>query len=386
MPAVAFNSEHIFGNSPPSVFVGRHSYPDVLAGPMLPIGEHADASLLDLTKSWFNRSIEEVVGLSSSLLRPVQRVKVDRPLSHGKFMEATHCLAMASKPVETEVLLERVPPPSRGIFDFQNVPMGPSLVAKKANLTQNPHIPRGVDYVVSDTDVKAVTAIKELSARKVDGHAIQKILSVGLLGRKTARKLVPTRWAITAVDDTVSKAMVPRVLGFQEVGEVQLFTENYHGNYFQILFIPGPWTFEMKEAWLSGAMWTGEQGVRYGEKTQGFAGLGDYEDHRGRKGYASNVTGAYYAARLGVLEKLSAMQRQASVLVYREITDEYWAPLGVWVIREAVRSAMKKKPRTFDTVENAIDHVTKEVRIKKWHFSSRLLENRKRQRRISDFL
>ena len=386
MPKVEFASDHVFGASPPSVFVGRHNYPRVLAGPMLPTGEHDDPHSLDMSSGWYNRPIEEVVALSSSLMRPVKPLHVNKPFANERFLEVTHSLAMASKPVETEVFFERVPGHRKGLFDFTNVPMGPSMLAKKAELTENPSIPRAVDALVSDTDAKSVTAIKELTVRKVDEHAIQKILSVGLLGNKKRRKMVPTRWAITAVDDIISKAMVPKVLSFQEVGEYQLYTANYHGNYFHILFIPGVWGFEMKEVWLSGAMWTGDQGVEHGEKVSPYAGLGDYESFKGRKSYASNVTGAYYSARLGVLEKLTKMQRQASVMVYREITDEYWAPLGVWVIREAVRDAMKQKPRTFDTLQNALNTIHSEVRIKKWHKNSRLLEERKKQKRLEDFL
>ena len=123
----------------------------------------------------------------------------------------------------------------------------------------------------------------------------------------------------------------------------------------------------------------------YGEKVDVFTGLGDFEDHRGRKNYASKVTGAYYAARLGVLEYLQSIRRQAACFVYREITDEYWAPLGVWVIRESVRKALQGKPRTYDTLENARFAISNEVRIKRWSRKSKLFEQKK-QKRLEDFL
>jgi hypothetical protein len=51
------------------------------------------------------------------------------------------------------------------------------------------------------------------------------------------------------------------------------------------------------------------------------------------------TAGAYYAARLGVLEHLVDRGRQAKCLVLREVTDAYWAPVGVWQVREGVRNA-----------------------------------------------
>ena len=48
----------------------------------------------------------------------------------------------------------------------------------------------------------------------------------------------------------------------------------------------------------------------------------------------------YYAVRLAVLEQLKAMRKQGSVLVLRFITPAYDVPLGVWVVREAMRKSM----------------------------------------------
>ncbi|MFB6165088.1 MAG: hypothetical protein ABEJ31_08005, partial [Haloarculaceae archaeon] len=55
--------------------------------------------------------------------------------------------------------------------------------------------------------------------------------------------------------------------------------------------------------------------------------------------YVDETSGAYYASRLGVLEHLSDRGRQAKVLVVRYASPEYWAPVGVWQIREGVRHA-----------------------------------------------
>ena len=78
-------------------------------------------------------------------------------------------------------------------------------------------------------------------------------------------------------------------------------------------------------------------------------------------------------------------QRQASTVVYREVTEEYWAPLGVWVIREGVREAMRSHGTSLETIDEAVDLVSSKVRLKEWHRKARHVREAKVQRRLEDF-
>ena len=73
----------------------------------------------------------------------------------------------------------------------------------------------------------------------------------------------------------------------------------------------------------------------------------------GRKKYAFEVTGAYYANRLGLAEHLEKIKRQATAIFIREVGPEYYAPLGVGILREITRSAFQNKPEKFNTIEEA---------------------------------
>lgn len=70
----------------------------------------------------------------------------------------------------------------------------------------------------------------------------------------------------------------------------------------------------------------------------------DVEDFYGRKTYASNTAGGYYAARLPILEYLEKEKKQASVIAIRIELPSYWASLGVWVCREAMKKTLDRKP------------------------------------------
>jgi hypothetical protein len=55
------------------------------------------------------------------------------------------------------------------------------------------------------------------------------------------------------------------------------------------------------------------------------------------------------------------MGRQASVLAVREISEDYWAPLGVWVVREVARKAMTALPKKFTTLNESLEEMGRRI-------------------------
>ncbi|MFB6132770.1 MAG: hypothetical protein ABEJ44_05130, partial [Halanaeroarchaeum sp.] len=151
-------------------------------------------------------------------------------------------------------------------------------------------------------------------------------------GRGENRRLVPTRWSITAVDDTIGQFLRGSIRNNPSVDRVQVFENEYMGNRYWVILAPGTWEYELVEMKSPGSIWNPDPG---GDVYLGSAA----EGYEGRSGYVDETAGAYYAARLGVLEYLDRIDRQAKVLVLREVSDAYWAPVGVWQVRESVRNA-----------------------------------------------
>jgi len=144
------------------------------------------------------------------------------------------------------------------------------------------------------------------------------------------------------------------------------------------IFMPEKWSFEWIEAWFPGTVWNVEG--------KNLAIMGDYEGYVGRSTYAE-VGGCYYSARLAVAEKLKEIRRQAKVLVLREIHPGYILPVGVWNVRESVRSALKGKPKKFDNLQSALNFASKvlTVPLDKWIESSAILKGALFQRKITDY-
>ncbi|MCD6415047.1 MAG: hypothetical protein J7L23_05480 [Candidatus Diapherotrites archaeon] len=348
----------------PTVFVGRAGWPHVQAGAMLTNYEPEGA---DKPEEWFGKPLSALVDLRSQLVRTKEKFSVVSAMNPGGYdLIRVQEIAMSSKSVDTEVIFNKEPSFSVESFSDLSPPYGPSGEIKGIRLTENPKIPRKIDEVVTD-DLKAVSGELKLYKGGTPVSKISKLLSIGLLGEKKSKKLVPTRWSITATDDMIGKKLMKDIKDFEELGDYQLFSSTYLGNHFEVLLVPGKWLFENIEAYIPGNIWL--------DKDQPLKVISDWEPYSGRTTYASNVTGAYYAARLAVLEYLKNLKRQAGVIVLREITPDYWYPVGVWQIRENVRAAMKTKPIVFNTLREALEEVETRCHVKRvWEKESRVLE------------
>lgn len=378
------NEKEMQGASPPAFFVGRYGYPKVSVGPMIPPHEanlDENISLLDEPDDWFGRSVDEIINYRTNLIRSTFKIPhVKNILINNRLLDISQEIVMSGKPVDTEVSFIKAPRVARIELDSHSQPFGPLGRVEKVVLTENPRVEKIVEKTVGDTDFKASNAMVELYKEDQSITKIQRILSAGLLGIGKNRKLVPTRWSITATDDTISKNLIEKIKFFSEVDKYLLFQDKYLGNNFKILIIPREWRFENLEVWIS-SLWMQETGRKP-------IIMADYEPFKGRKTYASNVTGAYYAARLGVCEYLYKIKKQGAVIVFREVNEDYIIPLGVWVIRETVRSAMNKQPVIFENLNSALNYINNSdfrLPLKAWEKKSKLLKFIKRQKRLIDY-
>ena len=345
----------LVGPSPPSLFVGRYGYPKVRTGPSAAWLADEDADAAPLVSGdpadLFGRPLEEVAARHANLITGGSAMSVESPRSPDAMLETTQQIAMAESSVDVE--LDFAKPIMVGMnptFDSMSTPLGPSGEVLRAEVVGHVSIPRKVDAVANEDDLLAVDAMDELTEASIGEAQISRLLSSGLLGREGSRKLVPTRWSITATDDMLSKRLWERVREHPSLDKVLVYEATYLDNIFHIILTPGLWAFHMLEAWTRGSVWTGTGKV-----------LGDWEDLKPRSEYAHRITGAYYSARLGVLEQMDSMRRSGACLLWRDIGPGYWAPVGVWLIRETVREAMKQAPKQFDSLKHAVDYVAPKV-------------------------
>ncbi|AAM01257.1 Nre family DNA repair protein [Methanopyrus kandleri] len=202
--------------------------------------------------------------------------------------------------------------------------IGP-LVEGELELDGTPKVPRDLERYHED-DVKAEEAVVGLYRRGYDESYIARALSLGLLGRD--RRMVPTRWSVAAVDSMVSEHLAREVRDLPVSSEYRVLSGEVFGNEMWVILRPEPLSYELVEAYEPGAPWSDRTRIAVLRDSE----VKDCKEPR-------ETGGAYFAARLAALEWCSELGKQHGITVIRIVRKEYSAPLGAWVIREAVRRA-----------------------------------------------
>lgn len=353
----------ISGSTPPHVFVGHSFYPKVFCGPLVSLN-HAP----DDPRQMYGMGIERLLEARAGMVFGMARIDVrERGRLYDEMMQA----AMSIAPVGAEAKFSKKPNFAVAL-DRVLHPLGSSAPIERFRLLENPSIPKKVDGISNDS-MPAQEAVGELVSGGFDVHYISKLLAVGALGRKGSRKMVPTRWAITASDDMAAKHHIEAVKSMKEIGTPSVFSNSHLDNHFEILLLPGAWEYEQFEASIP----------KDYRKGAGLPFSCEYEGFFGRKGYAESQGGGYYAARFAVAEALSRMRRQARVVVFREIGCGYGVPLGVWEVRESVRRAFEKGGESFGSESEALEAIASRLSAPIFGYmaKSRILK----QRRLAEF-
>jgi len=358
-----FSSDSVSGTSPPSVFVGSYDYPKVFVGPMVP-PLHGDTSLLDSPEQWEGKSLEDIVNFRLNLVRGIQKIPIDK--IDGRYIENLQEVAMSSKPIDSDLIFQKNISPNVSL-DGESAPFGPIGEIKSAKFSGTTSV-KAIEKIYYDKDLKAQDAVLNLYNSGIEISKIQKCFSIGMLGQN--RKLVPTKWSITATDDIICKFLTGEILNYNLIDSHKVFSYEHLGNIFTVVLFPHRWVYEMIEAWYS----------------NGVMGFGsDYEDARGID-HPPAIAGAYFAAKLGVLEYLNKNKIQAGVVILREIRPEYAIPVGVWQVREGIREAMKQNPILAEGFDHALLLASNKMSISKskWLSHGNIL-SLMRQKTMSDF-
>lgn len=350
------------GSSPPSIFVGRHDYPKVNIGPLVST-TLGDTESYDIPEQWGNLDFAEFVQYRSSLVRGMKRLNVYD--TEDKYSLQLHDLILSKSSVDSEMVFE-TKPVSRIIIDDEVQPFGPSGKISRFMITNNK-----TDFTLEkyyyDTDLNAKEAIFELFQKNVYVTKISRSLSAGMFGLKKRRKFVPTRWSITAVDDTISKLLLSKIKTYPTIDDIRVYESNRLGNRFLVILLPRAWSYELVEAWAPGTLWNPVSDNTYI--------IADHEYHDGKKEYAQ-IGGCYYASRLAIAEKLECEKKQAQAIVLREASPSYIMPVGVWNVRENVRNALSTEPVKFEDFSALLKHIESRfnIPIQNWKKESALLQ------------
>lgn len=358
--------KEIDGTTPPSVFIGSYNYPKVFAGPLL-APSYDDSAIMDKPEEWIatNASQQDIIGYRLNLVRGKQTIGI-KDLENN-YIEKLQEISMASKSIASEAEFNKKPVGMT--FSAENAPHGPSAELKKFDI-DNVKWDHQLEKTFYDTDLKAADAVEILHEKEIPFSQIQKAFSVGTMGEKKNRKLVPTRWSITAVDSTIADRLLANVRHYDILDIFKVYEFESLNNYYAILEIPTQWQYEWMEAFLD-------------VKGKGSMIFTDCEHNKGKKEY-SRVGGCYYTAKMAILEQLEKDKLQAGCIVFREANEDY-IPLGVFNVRENIRYAMKTKPKEFESMKKSLEYIETKLQltVKDFRKASQLLDEVLKERQTT---
>ncbi|MEM0135300.1 MAG: hypothetical protein QXU18_08775 [Thermoplasmatales archaeon] len=366
---IRINVDDVSGDSPPSIFVGHYGYPKVRIGPALP-PTRGDTEIYERPDLWGKMTIDDIAKMRFSLYRGYKILPVSSPSDPNNYLLELHDLILSAKPVFSEI--EYSSAKKKIDFSAESQPFGPGGFAKSFYHESSPSHPRA-EKIYYDTELKTVDAI-DLLYPDTSIYTIEKLFSAGMLGKTRSRKIVPTRWSITAVDKILSDQIIALAGNFSEVDGYMYFHFRRIGNEYYILISPGDYSFEMIESWNNGSIWTGPR--------EGSA-EGDYE-RPGKMVINPKIGGAFFAAKLPILEFLKRKERKGNIMVMRFIDGDYTMPLGVWQVRENVRIAMQNE-NYLDSIDQFFEIIRTRRKVDLRPYS-KTYQMIKLQRKITDYV
>ncbi|BAA81008.1 conserved hypothetical protein [Aeropyrum pernix K1] len=367
-------SREVQGSTPPSILVGERGYPGVRLYYMVPPGVAGpEAQRYEDPLGWRSSRtpLGSIVRLRSELVAGVLRADARRP-HELLYQREIGPAALSERPVDSFLELARLPVP-RVSFDGYTKPVGPTAPARRVEVEGNPRLEKPVERAIWE-DEKAEVMAWELFNRGVNVYTIQRALSIGFLGRLRARRLVPTRWAITAVDEMLSRRLRRLLKTAPEIGGVEVYFSEYLHNRFLIILKPGPGWMEWIEIWHPHTVWTPGAGGPVASVVR--------EDPLGRKNMED---GGFSAAKLPVLEHLYSRGRRADVIIVREVLPQYYAPVGNWHIRETVKHALAQKPLAKNPQPGELDALASKL-IGEWGLAKRISQLMKPRKTLESYM
>ena len=343
MKSIKVNKD-LEGSTPPSVFIGRWNYPKVYAGPMMTTIK-GDSSIFDSPESWLNenKTQDEIINYRLNLVRGKQLLNIndlDNPL-----VDKLTDISLAKTSTDSEAKFGKTPRGS--MLSEDSEPHGPSAVLEEFNIDAVKW-DKKLEKSYYDTDLTAREAVMYLHNKNIPFSNMQKAFSVGAFGLKNKRKLVPTRWSITACDTTIADELLKEVRHYPTIDSYQVFEYYSLKNKYIIILMPMEWQYEWTESFLK--LISNEELI-----------FSDYELNTGKKEY-STVGGCFYTAKMAVLEYLKEKKKQAGLIILREAYTGY-VPLGVFNVRENIRSAMQEKPKKFETLKESLEYAGTQLKI-----------------------
>ena len=331
----SFRGRTVTAFSPPGTMVEPLKYPIVRASVLAATQGSEFISIYDHPESWRGLDSDAVLKMRAQLIRFGSQVDA-RSMEPSSLVKTLQTVALSVNPLGIRFEVNDMPQRSLSLLGGL-LPTGPAVDARNATILNEPEISR-VAEKITEQDIPAAESVWKLLDYEYTLDQVARLMSVGLLGMKDNRRLIPTKSAYKAsIDAFVSRALM-ELIDRPLTSKFTLSTVELHGDVFTVFTQPGMPRVDYLRIQRSehgierGFSFEGVKNVSIDPKTSIFA------DH------------ARFAAYRNFIEK----RRGSQVTVFHMSRSQRSEILGPWRVRAGVNEALEADTLELDSRENAI--------------------------------
>ncbi|BFI73086.1 DNA repair protein NreA [Nanoarchaeota archaeon] len=330
----------ITGFTPPSNLITSINYPKVSLGVLTSYSD--DIYLYDNPTFWarYNIPEEEIIKSRVSLINAKRIVEVNLPKKNDRLYENILEAMLSTKSINIELYLKKII--ENGSMSKIIGYYGYSGIFDNIKVNENPKIPNEI-YKIND--MKSEDSVYYLYKEGMSDYYISRLFSIGFFGYKINKRLVPSKWSITAVHSIIEKKIKEEIKDkIEKVDKYYLFYYSLYGNDFYGILLPGNGNVELIETLIPGSIYN-LHGKYY------IIGRDD-------------TSGGYYALRLSFAEFMKNYKLKGDLVVFRFVTPNYKIPLGVWVVREGTKYMLNNMIEKFNNYNEFVDYINNKFHTK----------------------
>lgn len=321
--------------TPPGIIVEAIKYPLLRASILASRSSSEYTSIFDHPEAWKGLHAKAILSMRKQLYRFGLTVDA-RTLEPSSVVEKLQKLALSVSTVDIDVEYFTLPPRELQTIGGQ-LPAGPVVDAKSIEIASEPEISRVAERITQQ-DIPASESIWKLVDYEYTLDQIARMMSVGLLGKLSNRRMVPTRSAYKAVIDSYVSRSIMELLDRPLDSKFILGTAEVHGDVFTVFTQPGMARVDYLRVERT------DKGI---ERNSSFEGM---------KNLSTDAKTAIFAdhARFEAYKELNERGKTSHVTIFHLARNPKNSVLGPWLSRAGVKEAFCSEKIMLDSRENAM--------------------------------
>jgi hypothetical protein len=322
--------------SPPGICVKSGKYPMLEAGFLASTEPLEHLSIYDFPEAWQGLDRDTIFTMRRHLYRFLYPVDA-RSLQPEGVVRSLQEIALSVRPIALRVEGESLQLRRLQLRNGQ-LPSGNDVTIKSVELLSEPETSKVAERI-TEQDISAAEGIWRLLDYDYSLDQVVRLMSVGLLGKKGTRRIIPTRSSYKATINAFIDRSVMELIESPSVTAYELYMSTLFGDRFAVLLHPG----EARVDYL-------RMDIVRDRMTRGFS-------FEGLRQWPTDPKTSVFSdhARFSVYKNLVRRNQCCHATIFHMSKEPRNQLLGPWVARAGVQETLSSEPVKLDNKDNAVE-------------------------------